>query len=376
MNCELLHILFGADRGGCERDALALIRSLPEVRHRVLVLGAPGTMCDDWIEAGAAVDIDPLGHHGNRSTVAAVRRFVEQHPPSAAMIWHGLVHLPQVIHALNPLGIPIAVHGGNPTNLMSRWVDWRYELLGYVYPPKGPLPTYICCSQYVADSFPKSRYLRRFPRVVVPNAVEMPNGQAHTVRPFDSERPFVIGMVARLNSIKDHATLLRALAIVQRQFPNTRLELAGDGDERQPLYHLASELGINSAIRFLGDVTGVYKLMEGWDLFAYATTEGEGLGNAVTEAMMFGLPCVLTDVGPMREFAGDGTAVRLVPPANPEALAAAVCELIPDVAARSALSAAGREFALSRFHPENFARSHAEVLGLSSARQVSEPLRV
>ena len=71
---------------------------------------------------------------------------------------------------------------------------------------------------------------------------------------------------------------------------------------------------MGDAVRFLGEVGDVYGQMARWDLFAYATTANEGLGNAVAEAMMFGLPCVVTDVGPMREFAGDGSAVRSARP--------------------------------------------------------------
>ena len=83
--------------------------------------------------------------------------------------------------------------------------------------------------------------------------------------------------------------------------------------------------------------------------------------------MAYGLPCVVTDVGPTREFLAEtagGPTVRLAAPAAPPALAAAVTALVPDRAGRERLGAAGRAFARDRFDPRTFARRHAELLGL------------
>lgn len=364
MASELLHILFGSERGGCEANSLNIIQALTHTSHRVAVLGRPGPMCKTWRSAGAEVEVLGVRTQSGRAAAAAVQDICARQRPDAAMIWYGLVHLPQLIWALNPLEIPVAVHGGNPAHTMPRRIDLRYELLGKLYPPRGPLPTYVCCSQYVADSFESSRYLRWFPRQVVPNGVMLPPGALYETRAIAPGRPPVIGMVARLNSIKDQATLVRAMAIVRRQFADAELELVGDGDERGALERLVGDLGLSGAVRFAGDVADVYGRMTGWDLFAYATTEREGFGNAVAEAMMFGLPCVVTDVGPMREFAGNGDAVRLVTAADPAAMATAICDLIVDVDARAALSGAAKRHAMARFHPKVFAKRYAEILSL------------
>jgi hypothetical protein len=107
-------------------------------------------------------------------------------------------------------------------------------------------------------------------------------------------------------------------------FPQARLELAGSGPTEPALRTLASELGIADAVVLLGQVSDVYGVMTRWDLFAFTATEREGLGNAVVEAMMLGLPCTVTDVASMREACG-GSGALLVPPGNPVALADALC---------------------------------------------------
>ncbi len=189
LRATLLHILFGAERGGCENDALELIRHAATVRHHVVVLGPPGPMCETWRSVGADVEILGQRTQSGRAAAAAIQTICARRRPDAAMIWYGLVHLPQLVWALNPLKIPVAVHGGNPAHTMSRRVDLQYELLGMIYPPRGPLPTYVCCSQYVADSFESSRYLRRFPRQVVPNGVMLPPGSLYATRAIAPARP-------------------------------------------------------------------------------------------------------------------------------------------------------------------------------------------
>lgn len=356
---QLLHILLGAVRGGCERDCEMLVRHLPHVSHRVIVLGDDGPMTATWAAAGAVVEV--VGPVPRLSISLVVRDSAARIKPAAAVVWHGLPNLPQILHGLAPSGARVVVHGGNPAHTMPRWIDWKYLLLGAAHPIRR-MPTYVCCSRYVADSFVHSRYLRRFPRVVVPNGVELPTNGVHRSRAFAPADRFVIGMLGRLDRIKDHATLLRAFALVRNSHPLAELELAGAGSERGPLQALADSLGVAGSVRFLGNVTDIYGVMAGWDLFAYATTEAEGMGNTVAEAMMFGLPSVLTDIGPIREVCGPDEVALLVPPRDPVALAVALGRLAADFGTRGRLSEAGRRWAETQFHPETFARRYAEIL--------------
>ncbi len=365
-----------------EGNALALIQARPAAAHSVLVLNDGGPMVAAWERAGAAVTC--VGRPGRTPgrIAAAVTGALSSIKPAGAIAWSGVPGLPEIVHACGRAGVPLAVHGGNPARRMPVRVDLRYGLLERLFPPGGgqaggPLPTYVCCSRHVAESFAVSRYLRRFPRTVVPNGVPA-TGPPAAVRRFDPsgsgpaqsgeiDRPFTIGMTARLSVIKDHPTLLRAVAQLADRVPNLLLELAGDGETRPALEALAASLHLGARVRFLGDVGDVPATLRRWDLFAYATTPDEGLGNAVAEAMVAGLPCVVTEVGPMREFfedTPDGPTVRLVPPADPAALAAALGELIPDHAARGRLANAGRAFAARKFAPEAFARGYLAALGL------------
>jgi glycosyltransferase involved in cell wall biosynthesis len=142
------------------------------------------------------------------------------------------------------------------------------------------------------------------------------------------EAPRVVGMVARLNVIKDHDTLLKAFARVRGLIGNTELWLIGDGERRDELAALADELKIREAVRFWGDRSDVHRLLGGIDVFAFSTTRDEGFGIALAEAMAARTPIVASDVHACREVLGHGTAGKLVLANDDEQLAAAILELL------------------------------------------------
>ena len=76
------------------------------------------------------------------------------------------------------------------------------------------------------------------------------------------------------------------------------MKLAGDGELGLELEAVANELSIADEMKFLENVGDIYSVLWRWDLFIFSTTEREGLGNALSEAMALGLPCVVSDVGP------------------------------------------------------------------------------
>ncbi|MEI8211718.1 MAG: glycosyltransferase [Planctomycetota bacterium] len=363
---RILHHVFGAARGGVEGNTRAMIAALPESEHIVTVFGETGPMVGDWQRAGATVEI--LGSDSARplSIAKHLKEAIQKNRPDGVIAWFGLVQLPQIIRVCNQQKVKLVVHAGNPAHTMSLMTNLRYWAMSKWWQPAGPLPLYACCSDYVSKSFESSLYLRQFPRTTIYNGIEFPSCPMHQPKAYDPGGSFVIGMTARLSEIKDHATLLRAFAIVVRRYPNVRLELAGDGELRKPLESLAKELAITGKVSFLGDVANIYSAMSRWDLFAYATTEREGLGNAVSEAMVLGLPCVVTDVGPMREFNGDGEAIRLVRATDPSSMADSIMSVMIDLNIRMQLSSSGHSLSRSRFSSETFSKKYAATLSSSS----------
>jgi glycosyltransferase involved in cell wall biosynthesis len=136
---------------------------------------------------------------------------------------------------------------------------------------------------------------------------------------------FTLLHVGRLAPTKDHATLLRAVALTRAQHPNVRLWIIGDGPLEASLRKLSDELGLHECVTFFGEQVDVSPFMLAADLFVISSLT-EGLPVALLEAMSVGLPAVVTDVGGMGEIARLSGAITLVPSSDPQRMAAALCD--------------------------------------------------
>jgi glycosyltransferase involved in cell wall biosynthesis len=178
-------------------------------------------------------------------------------------------------------------------------------------------------------------------------------GYAAPPEPARSTRergPFSLLAVGRLVRQKGYDVLLRALAEIRSQQPGTALTVAGQGPERPRLERLASTLGVSESVSFAGWVRDIPALMASHDLLVHPA-RWEGFGVVLLEAMRARLPIVASAVGAIPEVIAEGGI--LVPAERPEALAAAVTELLaaPGERSRLADTAARRlekEFAMGR----------------------------
>lgn len=149
-----------------------------------------------------------------------------------------------------------------------------------------------------------------------------------------SETPLIVH-VARVDPMKDHATLLAALD----QLPGVRALLIGARTESLPAH---------PSVLALGRRADVPDLLAAGDLVVLPSAFGEGFSNAIAEGMACGLPAVATDVGDARRIVGD--TGMIVPPRDPEALAAAIRRLLDEPAeTRVSRSGAARQRVVEEF---------------------------
>ena len=153
--------------------------------------------------------------------------------------------------------------------------------------------------------------------------------------------------VGRLEPQKDHATLLRAFAIVRRARP-ARLVIFGEGSERQRLASLRYELGLDADVDLPGIIDNPYAAMSRASLYVLSS-RFEGLPNALIEALACGCPAVSTECpdGPA-EILSSQSIGQLVPVAQPEALAAAIIASLDRRWDRKKIAGRGAEFSLER----------------------------
>lgn len=161
----------------------------------------------------------------------------------------------------------------------------------------------------------------------------------------------VVGILGALRPEKDHATLLRAARIVINEIPQTRLLIIGDGATRAQLVALCSELRITPNVRFAGNRSDIGRLLCAIDVFALSSTT-ECFPMALLEAMACARPAVCTAVGGVPEIISHGETGYLVPPKDPERLAAALLRLLSDPQTARRMGRAGRDCVEAEFNLE------------------------
>ena len=152
----------------------------------------------------------------------------------------------------------------------------------------------------------------------------------------------VVGTVGRLDPVKDQAGLIRAFAATTAQRPSVLL-IVGDGPLRSELDALTRELGLDGRVRLLGERQDVPQVLQALDCFVLPSV-GEGISNAILEAMATALPVVATRVGGNVELVEDGETGLLVEVRQREALVRELdCYLCdPGIASKHGASARAR----------------------------------
>jgi glycosyltransferase involved in cell wall biosynthesis len=153
------------------------------------------------------------------------------------------------------------------------------------------------------------------------------------------DNAFVIGCVARVDAMKDHANLLNAAASFARNHSDARFVCVGEGPAAYggELKALANSLGLGDRVVWAGEIGDVRAAYNSFDIATLSSSFGEGFPNVVGEAMACGIPVVATDVGDVRTIVGG--LGEVVPPNNPDLLSAGWTRLRRRLAQNSDLRA-------------------------------------
>lgn len=188
--------------------------------------------------------------------------------------------------------------------------------------------SHIGRSYYLNYAFPADKM------IVIPNGFDIEKFQPNREAGIEvrkewgiSQDEILVGLIGRLDPLKDHPTFFKAAALLCEQRQNMRFVCVGNGPEKytQELYELVDELGITQKVVWAGTRADMYAVYNAMDIVA-SSSYSEGFPNVVGEAMACGVPCVVTDVGDSAWLVGDTGLV--IPPSSPEALKTAIEELI------------------------------------------------
>lgn len=333
---RLVFLARSLDYGGAERQLVALARGLHRRDHRVVValLYPDGPLAQDLLDAG--VPIVDLGKHGRWAMLGfslRLARFLLHERPH---IVHGYLEFQNVLALVTkPLHRGRAVWGIRASDRPLARYDRLTQRVNRLERALSRFPDLIIANSHagrahhLAVGFPADRLL------VVPNGIDTdrfrPDDRARQrIRTELAIRPdqVLVGLVARLDPMKDHHTFLTAAALLARDRSAVRFVCVGQGSPSYAaeLAAAGDRLGLASRLIWTGPRGDMPAVFNSLDIAVSSSSSGEGFPNTIGEAMACGIPCVVTDVGDSAIIVGDRGEV--VPPHDPPALAAAIARLL------------------------------------------------
>lgn len=373
---EPIRVAFCIDNmniGGTELNAVRTAPLLQDrgVELRVFTPAGGGPLLDRYRALGIPVHHLPLANLYGRTALQSgreMRNLIRRHQV-------------QVVHAhdfySNIFAAPHTRMAGARFIASRRWwegPDRRMQRL-------ANRASYLLADRILANSEAVAELLihrERVPRhrvVVVPNFLdpeaflEPPRGWTDALRhelhipPGDP----VVGVVANLSPIKDHATLLRAVAALSERWPRLQVVLVGsDGGSRGDVERLATELGLAERVHLAGHRPNQPSSHHLFDI-SVLTSRSEGMPNSLVEAMAAGRAVVATAVGAVPDAVQDGVTGFLVPAGGMDQLCDRLTTLLANEELRLGMGAAGREAAVRKYSAgpaiERLIRLYREVLG-------------
>lgn len=193
---------------------------------------------------------------------------------------------------------------------------------------------------------------------VIPNAIN----EAFIRESYSGSKRKVIVGAGRLKKQKNFSLLIRAFAIIAKQFPEYYLEIYGEGEKRNELEEQIKAEKMESHILLKGYTSNLGDSIRDAELFVLSS-DYEGMPNALMEAMAIGIPCISTDCpcGGPRFLIQNGVNGILVPVGDAEKMAEAMSELLSDEEKRNNI---GKEAAKvqERLAPEKIYKQWEEFI--------------
>ena len=350
--------------GGAERIRIVLAHEFARAGHEVefVLMQARGELLEEARNSFSVVD---LATPRARSLPFALARYLRQRRPDAllAAMWPLTVIAPLaqrlsghrcevIVSEHNTLSVQYRDWGQLHLTAMRASMAMGYRLANRrVGVSEGVVQDIAALSGLRPEAFSVIHNPAPPRPEPSPNAIR--DAEAH----WSSHKGARIVTVGSMKAQKNHPLLLRAFARLDR--PDAQLMFVGNGKGREALLSLAQELGVTDRVIFAGfhpDPTPFYMTA---DLFVLSSNY-EGFGNVIVEAMACGTPVVSTDCpsGPA-EILENGKWGRLTPVGNADALAEAMHASLEDDHDVTALKRR-----TSDFSPEIAAHKYLKLLDL------------
>ena len=363
---RVVHVVTTLAIGGLEKVVLDLVRFRSErvFSAHVVCLDSSGVLEPAFSELG--VTVETIGTKGSvPGRILRLARRLRQLQPHIVHTHNPQAHLHGALAARLAI-VPVVVHTKHGREYTDRSLLAALSRLGSRW-----TSVFVAVSE---DAAKVARDLERVPARkirVIHNGIDVDRYEVREARPIQAMARAVT--VGRLDPVKDHSTLLRAVRLVVDKNPAFQMDIVGDGPLRPALEAQCHALGLAGHVHFLGYHEQVAPFLAAAGFFVLSSVS-EGVSLALLEAMASGLPAVATDVGGNREVIVPGKTGYLVPSGSAEALADAMLMVQADPASRDRMGRAACrrvevEFNLSTA-VEQYEDMYLECLSTTALRPV------
>lgn len=312
---RILFLIRSLDAGGAERQLCDLVKGLDKHLFDIYVVTFyDGGKLRKELEAIKEIHLISLGKKKRWDLLTLFWRFFIVAKKICPQILHGYLDMSNLLCLLVGKMLRLKVVWGVRSSYMELskyyWTDrWLFKLLVLM----SKFPDLIITNSYAGkEYFIKSGYSPKN-MVVINNGIDTrkfyPNrkaGERLRIQWGINNEQILIGLVGRLDPIKDHPTFIKASAIVAEQNPLTRFVCIGGGDEtyKEELHKQVADYGLSEKFIWAGHMEEMATAYDSLDVLCLSS-HGEGFPNAVGEAMACGIPVVTTNVGDAAEIVGD-----------------------------------------------------------------------
>lgn len=339
---EPIKIVFFARRlsvGGAERQLVELARSLKEKGHDIFVFVMyPGGPLEKELADGGVKTVS-LDKKGRWDIFRFFYRLIKATREIEPDIFHGYLTTQNILSAtLKPFHRKMKIVWGVRSSMvdLSRY-DWLTAATFWLERRLSFMADLIITNSKAGRDLMGAKGYSEKKIIVIPNGIDIVKYYPDKNAGLETKREWaknaeqkIIGMVGRIDPMKDHPAFLKAAAMLVKKSDDLRFVCVGDGPEKykEKMVALSNELGLAKKVIWAGSREDMMAVYNGFDV-AVCSSYGEGFSNSIAEAMACGIPCVVTDVGDLASIVGETGIV--VPPKNPQKLAEGISEMLKKI---------------------------------------------
>ena len=362
---KILTLISGGDIGGAKTHVLTLLRELSETDKVCMVCFTEGEFAADAREMG--IDTRIISNRSPLKDLKELKKLVDSEGfdiihshgargnfMAALLKRHARLPLLTTVHS-----DPKLDYMGRPAARMTYGVINSFALkkMDYLTGVSGSMRELL-----TARGFAPDKLFTIYNGVEMKTADDLPTRRefyaAHGIDfPADSIN---VGIAARLNPVKDIATLIRGFAYAEKAEPRLRLLIAGEGPEEEMLRGLAKELGVEDKVAFLGWITDTDAFYSCLDINTL-TSVSETFPYALTEGARYTLATVSSRVGGVPALIDSGVNGMLFEPGDCEKLGQALSMLALNEGVRKQMARKLREKVAEEFSLEATCRTQREI---------------